>query len=306
MVDIAVAVVPIFLLMMLGLVFRVGGIPGPGFWQPAERLTYYVLLPCLIAAKLAVADFRELAVVPMAAAIAAALVALTLLMLAARPWLPISGPRFTSVYQGAVRMNTYIGLSIAAAVYGATGIEAAAVAVGVIVPIVNVTCVLMLVMFGSSSAASSHNLLYHFVTNPLILACVAGGVLNVTGLGLPVVLGDLITILAQAALPLGLLVVGAALDLASARRAGLVVVLTAVLKLLALPAITWALLGALGVGGTEAAVAVIFSALPTATSSYILARQMGGDATLMATMVTAQTLLSAISLPVWLWLLEHA
>jgi predicted permease len=104
-------------------------------------------------------------------------------------------------------------------------------------------------------------------------------------------------ILGQAALPLGLLAVGAALSIQAARAAGGIVIATSAVKLLILPAITFGLLRVLGVQGVEASIAVLFTGLPTATSSYILASQYGGDARLMASIISVQTLLSIISLP---------
>lgn len=303
--KILMAIWPIFLLIAMGWTLRRCTNLGPGWRSGAERLTYYLLLPCLIVTKLAQADFSLIAVVPMVVAIALAIVLLTILLLAIRPWLSPDGRRFSSVYQGAVRMNTYLGLSIAGAMYGAAGMEAAALAVGTIVPLVNVTCVLTLATFANSATSSYRRIFVLFITNPLILACVIGGVLNASGCGLPVVIGPLAKLLARPALPLGLLLVGAALDFKALKGEWSLVMLTAALKLLVLPSLTWGLLRALDVTGVAAAVALVFNSLPPAPSAYILARQLGGDATLMATLVTSQTLFASVSLPIWLWLLAR-
>jgi malonate transporter and related proteins len=76
-----------------------------------------------------------------------------------------------------------------------------------------------------------------------------------------------------------------------------IVLATTAIKLLGLPLITYELLRLLGVEGVEASIAILFNALPTATSSYILASQYGGDAKLMASIISVQTLLSMITLP---------
>ncbi|CAE7941034.1 unnamed protein product, partial [Symbiodinium necroappetens] len=264
---IVLVILPVFALIFLGWLLRRRQFPGEHFWAPAERLTYFCLFPALLATTLARADFSELDVLPMAGAIVAAILAMTGGLLLARRALGLSGPGFTSLYQGAVRMNTYIGLAVAYGVAGEAGPTLAGVARQV-------------------------------ASNPLILGCAAGGALNLSGLGLPPVLGETLLILGRAALPLGLLCVGAALDLRAARRAGGPVLLSSLLKLGLLPALTWAGCWALDVTGTAAFVAVLFNGLPTATSAYILARQMGGDAVLMASLITAQTLLAMLTLPV--------
>lgn len=304
MTVIAPVILPVFLLIFLGWLLRRRNFPGEGFWAPAERLTYFCFFPVLLATTLARADFSELEVLPMAGAIVAAILVMTLALLLARPLLEahfgLDSPGFTSLYQGAVRMNTYIGLAVAFGVAGEAGVAAAAVAVAAIVPLVNLLCVSLLARFGTAAQPSLTGLVKQVVTNPLILGCAAGGLLNVTGIGLPPVLGETLLILGRAALPLGLLCVGAALDLQAARAAGRPVLLSSLLKLAVLPALTWFGCWLLGVEGTAAFVAVLFNGLPTATSAYILARQLGGDATLMASLITAQTLLALVTLPLLL------
>jgi hypothetical protein len=303
--QIALVVLPVFLLIFLGWLLRRRAFPGEGFWAPAERLTYFLFFPVLLATTLARADFAELAVLPMAGAIVAAILIATAALLALRgpltAWLGLEGPGFTSLYQGVVRMNTYIGLAVAFGVAGEAGLAAAGVAIAAIVPLVNLLCVSLLARHGTAAQPTLVGVAQQVATNPLILGCAAGGLLNATGLGLPPVLGDTMEILARAALPLGLLCVGAALDLRAARAAPRPVLVSSALKLLALPGLTALGCWALGVGGTAAFVAVLFNGLPTATSAYILARQMGGDGTLMASLITAQTLLAMLSLPLILW-----
>ncbi len=296
-------ILPVFLLIFVGWVCRRREFPGDHFWAPAERLTYFLLFPALIATTLAEADFSDLAILPMAAAIVLAILAMSALVLALRRAFGVDGPGLTSVYQGTVRMNTYIGLSVAYGVHGEEGLTAAALAVAAIVPLVNVTCTLMLARYGHGAQPTARGIARSFASNPLILACVVGGLLNLTGIGLPPVLGPMAQILGRAALPLGLLAVGAALDLKAARAAGGLVLQTSALKLVGLPLITWAFLQGFGVTGVAAFVAILFNALPTATSAYILARQLGGDATLMASLITLQTLVSMASLPLVLGLL---
>ena len=134
--------------------------------------------------------------------------------------------------------------------------------------------------------------------NPLIVAVAIGFFLRITDLGLPPVIGTMMDLLGRAALPLGLLAIGAGLDLAAAKRAGRPVLLVCALKLVLMPLMAIALALAFGLGGVAAFVAVLFHGSPAATTSYILARQMGGDAPLMATILTVEILLVMVTLPI--------
>jgi predicted permease len=297
MLQIILVILPVFLLIFLGHLCRRRAFPGEGFWAPAERLTYFLLFPALLVITLAEADFSELAVLPMALAVVAAVVLMTGLSLALKPVLGIDGPGFTSFYQGVVRLNTYIGLSVAFGLYGEVGLAASAVAAAALVPLVNVTSIYMLARYGTAAQPTLGGVLKRVAGNPLILACVVGGALNITGVGLPPVVGDLLKILSRAALPLGLLAVGAALDLRAIRQAKTAAALASGLKLIVLPAMAYGFALWFGATGVALSVAVIFTALPTATSAYILARQLGGDAPLMANLCTLQTLAAMASLP---------
>jgi predicted permease len=295
--EVVTSVLPIFLLIILGWFFKRSPLLQDYGWTALERLTYYVLFPCLLASTLAEADFSELAMRGVAGAIIGATTAVSILLLATRNFFSTDGPAFTSVYQGSVRMNTYIGLSIASTFYGKPGLTAAALAMAIIVPLVNVACVLMLVWFGNSANKSWRGALDAFFKNPLIIGTLVGLALNLSGLGMPPLAGPMADILADAALPLGLLAVGAALQLNTVKQTGMIVLATAAIKLLILPLVTYELLQLFGVNGVEGSIAILFNALPTATSSYILASQYGGDARLMAAITSAETLLSMITLP---------
>lgn len=292
-----VAIIPIFLLILLGWGLRKRGIPGDGFWEPVERLTYFVLFPALLASTLAGADVGQLPVPAMAGALWTTLILVSVVMLALRPLLPVEGPGFSSLYQGAIRFNTYIGLSVAVALRGEAGLAAAAVVAAIMVPVINLLCVAMLAQFGSGARPSPLGLLREVAQNPLILACLVGILLNLSGIGLPPLIGPTLEILGRAALPLGLLAVGAALRIQALRGLGIPTAVDASIKLLLSPAIAWGALTLLGVEGVALFAGVLFTALPTAPSAYILARRLGGAAELMAGLVTAQTLLALVTLP---------
>lgn len=146
-------------------------------------------------------------------------------------------------------------------------------------------------------------LLLPVLKNPLILACVVGIALNLSGVGLPLGSDRFLSMLGAASLPLGLLCVGAALQPAYLLGERHALLLNSAGKLLLLPCLVGLLAWLLQLPALAGALVVIFFALPTAPSAYILARQMGGDSQLMAGIITMQTLLAALSLPLVLMLL---
>ena len=298
MVVVLGALVPIFLLILLGHLLRRAEVVPSSFWAPADKLTYYLFFPCLIVDELSKARLTEFDVLPMLAAMVAATLAAAGLLLAGRRTMGLDGPAFTSVFQGGIRFNTYVGLAAARALYGTSGLTLMAVGIAVLVPLVNVLSVITLARFGrDAKGASLRTVLGGLVSNPLIIAAMIGAILTLSGIGKPPLVGDVVDVLARAALPMGLLSVGAGLDLVAARGAGIGVAMASAIKLLLLPVLTAVFALLLGMDGMPLTVAVLFNALPCAASAYILSRQMGGDHPLMAAIITVQTLLAALTLP---------
>lgn len=306
MLTIFVALAPIFLLILLGWGVRAFGFVPDGFWPPAEKLTYFLLFPALLVANLAEARLEGLPVVAITSAHALGIAAMAVLAVTAmgvlrnRPF-HLDGAGFTSVFQAVIRPNTYVGLAAAAGLWGAEGVTVTALCVALVVPVVNVLSVVALVRWAGPNGAPPRrwrDTALPVIRNPLIAACLTGIALNVTGIGLPPVVGPFLKILASASLPIGLLAVGAGLDLKGFRAAGSAVALAVAVKLAVLPLVVGGLAWSLGVRGVPLLVTVAYAGLPIAPNSYVLARQLGGDARLMATMITASTLLAALTLPV--------
>ncbi len=303
MLPIVLAILPIFILIFLGTgLRRLGGL-GEGFWRSAERLVYFVLFPPLLFTTLATADFAALAAGELALAMVAGAGALMVLLSLLRPVLGVDGPAFTSLAQGSLRQNTYIGFSAAFALYGTEGLAAAAIWVAAVTPIANVYCIGLLARYGTGAQPGALAVARAVLRNPIILASLAGAGANLAGLALPSVADEVLAILARGALPLGLLAVGAGLDFAAVRRGGRALPLAVLAKLGVLPLFVLAALEAFAIGGLGATVALLVAGLPTAPTSYILARQLGGDARLLAGIITVQTACAMVTLPLVLTLL---
>lgn len=303
MVEIVWALAPVFVLIGLGLILRRADFPGASFWEPLERLIYFLLFPALLVRSLAEARFDLAVLAPMLAAVLGGLLMLAAVLVSIRPLIGVNGPAFTSVFQGAIRFNTYVALGSAGPLFGSDGVAMLAVVLALTIPTINVLCVLVLTRYGAGRSSGWGASLIEMARNPLILACLAGIFLNLTGIGLPRILSILLKPLGDAALAFGLLAVGAALRLEAMRGAGAALVLACACKLLGLPLLVASLSDLLGVTGLPLKVAILYAAMPTAPSAYILASRLGGDAALMAGLITAQTLVAVATLPAMLALL---
>lgn len=294
---------PVVAVIAIGYLMRRTRFPGESFWSAAERLTYYVFFPALLVRHLADAGFADRAVGPLLASVLALLGAGTVVVFLLRPCLKTDDPGFTSVYQGTIRFNTYIGVAVSAALFGEPGLTAAAVVIAPLIPLVNVLSVAVLVRGTERAEARAGASFAAIVRNPLILACVLGVLLDLTEIGLPTGTQTVVDILSRPALPLGLLAVGAGLHFhAAIGRPGLLFA-TSGLKLVLMPALALAAAWLSDLDAATSRALVLFAALPGATSAYILARQMGGDEKLMAALITLQHGLAMITMPVVIILL---
>lgn len=293
--SLVLALLPDFALIVLGALLRRVLRLGDHFWNGLEKLVYYVLFPALLFNGLLKAHIDWSAAAPMLAVAGAAMAGSMVLGLGAR-LLPISPLSFASQYQCAFRFNSYIGLAVAGTLYGLPGIAAMGIVVGLMVPPANLVAVWMLARHGEAG------IWRELARNPLILATLAGIAANLGGLQAPPVLLKFLGRMGDAAIVLGLLAVGAGLRLvgtggaASHFAAGYLLLV----KLLAMPALALLAIRSWGLSGLHADIALIFSALPAASSAYILAQRMGGDGARVAWLISVGTLLSMLSIPLWL------
>ncbi|BAM89243.1 conserved membrane hypothetical protein [Bradyrhizobium oligotrophicum S58] len=300
MTPVIAALAPVFLLIVIGFGLRRSLIRLDAQWHGLERLTYYVLFPALLVQSLVKADLGKVPVAGVGGALFLAALAMSLLCLALRPLLSrsgVDGPAFTSVFQGATRWQTYVALSVAGSLFGPSGLAAASVGMIAIIPMVNVFSVAVLAHYASPNRRSMREIVATIIRNPLIWACVVGLALNVAHVPLPKLWHDAADALGQASLPIGLLVTGAGLHFEGLRRAGPAAALGVALKLVLMPILAIGLAGWFGVSGPSLVVVAICAAVPTSPSAYVLAKQMGGDAPLLAQIISLQTVLAALTMP---------
>ncbi|MDX2273900.1 MAG: AEC family transporter [Hyphomonadaceae bacterium] len=287
---------PVFLLIALGYALRAARILSSEAFGHVNRFGYFVLYPAFLFT-LSLNAKLEGDAASFLLGVLAGFLAMMGLTLALRPFFK-DGPAYTSVFQGSVRWNGFVLLTAAPSLYGPIGPQLIGIAFGPLVLVVNLVCIIVLTRWGEQRAASWRALLDQIFANPLILGCLAGLGAQAVGfhdLGLAASALDL---LGDAAMPIALVCVGAGLDFKAVRAARGPVALACLLKLVLAPAIMWTAATLMGASPVAAAVAAGVGSTPTAAAGYTMARELGGDARLMAAIVTATTLLSFITMPI--------
>ncbi|UPY36438.1 AEC family transporter [Sediminicoccus sp. KRV36] len=297
------AFVPAFGLLALGALLKRRLLPDDAVWAGIERLIFWVLLPALLVAAIGSVRLGELPVLGMMAAIWTALaIGTAASLLIARGFRQPHGA-MTSVLMGGIRFNNLIGFAVAGALFGAPGVALGAVATGLIVPFVQFVTNTAFAA-GGGRRFQPWAVLRQILLNPLMLACLVGFAVAWAG-GLPPGIKPLLESLGRASVALGLLAVGAALSVSAMADRVALQLITSALKLIVMPGLTLLLCLWLGLEPLSTAMAVLFMALPTAATSYVMARAMGGDAPLMAAITSTEHLFAMVSLPLWLLLVKR-
>lgn len=295
MVNYAQLLLPDFSLILCGyLVCRFTPL-NRSVWQPVESLVYYLLFPVLL--------FQSIVKSPVDIGAASGLIAAGMLTGVAGIALAYSLPRWpvlgkhldprdhAASAQIAFRFNSFIGLAIAERLAGAQGLLMIAVLIGVCVPLFNVAAVWPMARQGE------HGFLRELVRNPLIVATVTGLVANLLGFRIPGWIEPTVTRISAASLALGLMAAGAGMQFGLLTRGKALSVSVLAIRHLVLPLIAFGMARLFGLNPVQTTVLLAFSALPTASTCYVLAARMGYNGPYVAGLVTLSTVLGVVSLP---------
>lgn len=288
---------PDFLLILFGAALLRVTNWGSEFWAGMEKIIYYVLFPALLFYSTARSPINFGATGQFLQVAIAACVAGILLGWLAKPLFKAGPMVFESGVQTAFRFNSYIALAIAGRLGGEEGTSLMGMAIGFAVPLCNMAAVHALVK-------DKGGLLLELIKNPLLVATLSGVAFNLLGLHLPDIASAFLSRLGNASIALGLIMVGAGLRLTGLHAAKGIAAYFLIVKLFAVPAITYALGVWLGLSPLHLQMVVMFAALPTASSAYVLAVRMGGNGPFVAFLISAGTLISMATLPLWLALLH--
>ena len=264
-------------------------------WDQVESLVYYFLFPVLL--------FHSIVRSPLDFGATSSLLtagvgvgACGIAMAYALPFIPglrthIDRRDHAASAQVAFRFNSFICLALAERLAGAEGLLLIAVLIGVCVPIFNIAAVWPMTRHAQTGFVRQ------LVRNPLIVATVAGLLANVLGLAVPAWATPTLARIGAASLALGLLAAGAGMKFSTLGAGKVLAVSVLAIRHLFLPLVAWGLALWLRLDATHAAVLMAFSAVPTASSAYVLAARMGYNGPYVAGLVTLSTLLGVVSLP---------
>ena len=301
------AIAPIFLIIATGyLLFRTR-VVDESVWSAIEHICFYLLFPFLIIRTLSRANLGSVPVIDFMAVIVVAILGMSALLILIQAFIwkrfPQSGPSFSSIFQGATRFHGFVAIAVIGPLYGDAGVTLAALALAIMVPLLNVISVVVLSVYGHSDTRPQViAVAKKIVTNPLIIACAVGLLFN--WFGVPDILFEAIDIIGAGGLGLALLAVGAGMNFGKAAQHKMLLTVGVLTRLIGMPTIVIAMSWLVGLDGTARTVAIIAGAVPTAASAYVMARKMGGNAELMSSIVTFQVIVAFFTLPLFIYIAE--
>jgi malonate transporter len=271
------------------------------FWDGLSKICYWILFPCLLFDLMSTLQLDAPFLLPFGLTILVGSTSVVCFGFLSGWLIGASGPTTSSLVQGGLRYNGFLMLAFVQGAFGLAALEIGALSVAILVPIANIVSVLVIFLLGDSKkdANLGRAIFTECARNPLIGAIIIGGVVNVSGIPVPDFVIESTELLGRSSLPMLLLCVGASIRIAGLRSHKMALFLAVLSKLIVLPSVMMITGLFLGLEKQVLLVLVVLATAPTAASSYTLAQQLGGDAPLMAEIITAQTLVSAIAIPAW-------
>ncbi len=306
-------IVPVFLLIALGYGLKKSNFLPVTAWPPISSFAVYVLYPGWLIPAVWHADLTGISTGPVSFGVLGSVAIATAVGFTLKPFLKLSGPTFTSVFQGLMRFNSFVFVPVAAAIFGPRATGIASIAISALIPASNMVCILVLARWGEPPEnpekpgrqpdRSPWGMAKTLVTNPIFASCLIGLFLNIVHAPSLPLIDKPLTMLGQAAIPTGLILAGAGLSFSYIVRRPFLVTLVSLFKVLAMPLLAYAICRGLGGDKLAQGVALACGAAPCAAAAYVQARHMGGDAPLMAGIVALTTTVSAVTMPLLLWVL---
>ncbi len=305
--SIITTIIPIFAVIALGALAKRRHFIPPEFLEPANRLVYYLAIPAMI--------FRAISQATIAAEFDGWVVGITLacvvlafaLGVAASSFLQVRTFRRGTFIQCSFHGNLgYIGLAVIFYYLGDDGLARGSIIAGMVMILQNFLAVFTL-QFYTSQRQQTLNwklLLGRIVINPVILSALAGMLYSAFGPPLPVIIDRSLKIVSDMALPLALLLIGASLSFSLVRRQFSGVLAASTIKLVATPATALVLFTVFTIPPAIFLPGLIILASPTATLTYVMAKEMNGDPDFAVAAISICTILSAVTYSVWLQLAE--
>ncbi len=301
--QILTTIIPIFAVIGIGWIARRRGFIPEDFLSPANRLVFYIAIPAMIFRAIANAPFEKSFDGGVLIATLSALLLFFGLIHALKPRLLIPRQALGTFMQSTFHGNLgYIGLAVAYYYLGEQGLARAGIIAGFVMILQNLLAVLVLQRYGQRLRlwGNPGQLFANVLANPVVGSAIAGILFSLSRWPMPVVLARILDILSGMALPLALLLIGASLSFERIRLQFKPVLFASGLKLLALPALGLVLYQLPSLPPSGYLPGLILLASPTATITFVMAREMNGDSDLAVAAISASTLLSAFTFTFWL------
>ena len=304
MISLTLLIAPIFLIIVTGYLLHQSLIKDDNVWNYLNKLAYWVLFPCLLFNKTSVINFEDFAIGPLAVTVivgfsAAAIISFLLSKLGG-----IRSASTTSIVQGGARHNAFLALAIVTQIFGGEGATIGAIIIAVLVTFTNISVNIMMTVMLSPKGSSALSILKDLQRNPFIIAISIGAIFNVMGFGNLPILHDFTANVGETTLTIALLCVGAGLKIKGVGNNMIPCLVACFSKMIVFPVVVYLCAAYFGLPHVVMMTAMIFAMSPAGAASYPLAKQMGGDAPLMATLISLQTLMSVISIPLIIYLLS--
>ena len=302
-------VLPIVLIALIGSFIRKKWLVSDEFWRGLEKLSFYLLFPAVLFSsvyklELASSEFFRLV---FALVISHLVVAALAIYYQTRE--NYDQAQFTSLFQGATRYNNYILFALSSALFGDVGLSVVASISPYMIVLTNVTAIMCFVHYipqNSRGASKKRSIVLMFksiIANPFVIASLVGFVFNYLQIDLNAGIEKTIDSLADSALTIGILIVGASLKFKIKPENMKIIISASFIKLIITPIITFLILWIMAITGIAKSVGILFSCLPCASSAYILSRQLGGDPETMSSIITFTTIFSVLSLSILVYIL---
>jgi hypothetical protein len=298
------AILPIFLVIFLGFLLRRLGFFDEAFVRVLNQMVYHIVLPVLVFWEISSSPFQESFNGWLVAVVFGAMGFIFLLIISTGRLMGFTPSQVGSLAQGSFRGNiAYVGLALVANIYGNQGLSKAGVLAGFMIPFMNFFSILGLAIHRSQGQGllSWKNLMRSIFLNALIIGSFLGLLFSFFSWALSPILANTLKMISGLSLPLALLSMGASLSIQGFQGGLFPTIWGSFLKLLGLPLIGLALLHTWNVSGLDYKITILLLSCPTAVVTYIMSSELGGDRDLSASIVMLTTLVSMISISLWVW-----
>lgn len=293
------AIASVFSLILIGVALKHIFIKNEDYWLQVNRLVYWIIMPAFLFNHTSQIKIDLQIAMPLSLVLLAGLVVAIASTWSIGRALKIESQSISSMVQASARHNTFISLAMAQSLFDENGMVIALLATSVLIPMANFLVVTSIVLIHHDKQSKiGPKLMSETFKNPMLVSIAIGFLFNFLGYQDIFIIHSSSAILGQAALPMVLLSIGASLKFKSTRNVLNALITTSLIKFFIYPLVVFSLCLYFELSPLLSIIAVIYAATPTAVASYSLARSMGGNHELMATLVSFQTLLGLLTLPI--------